>query len=85
MTKPASRVTLAPWRHVLARAERKGPARTRRAKSFAGARVLLLAISVLLVAIGLAGPALAQSRSANVVEMEAIISPITERYLELAQ
>ena len=84
MTKPASRVTLAPWRHGLARAERKGPARTRRAASFAGARVLWLAISVLLVAIGLAGPALAQSRSANVVEMEAIISPITERYLERA-
>ena len=37
-----------------------------------------------MVVIGLGAPALAQSRAANVVEMEAIITPITERYLERA-
>ena len=36
------------------------------------------------MAIGLGAPALAQSRAANVVDMEAIITPITERYLERA-
>ena len=46
--------------------------------------MLLLATSLLLIAIGLAAPLLAQSRAANIVEMDAIIGPITERYLELA-
>ena len=45
---------------------------------------MLLATSLLLIAIGLAAPLLAQSRAANIVEMDAIIGPITERYLELA-
>ncbi len=43
-----------------------------------------LALSALLLFAGLAAPALAQSREADVVRIDAIISPITERYLERA-
>ena len=48
------------------------------------AHAVWLAASVLFLLVGLGAPALAQSRGADVVEMEAIISPITERYLARA-
>ena len=51
---------------------------------FAWPRVVWLAGSVLLLATGLAGAALAQAREAHVVEVDGIISPITERYITRA-
>ncbi len=53
---------------------------------FAWLRVTWLAMSVLAVAAGMAGAALAQvqPREAHVVEVDAIISPITERYITRA-
>ena len=82
--KTASAAT--PWRrrHATSRAERDGTIRLNRPSFHIWARVVLLATSLLLIAIGLAAPLLAQSRAANIVEMDAIIGPITERYLELA-
>ena len=43
-----------------------------------------LAVSLVLLVVGLGAPALAQARQADVVRIDAIISPITERYLERA-
>ncbi len=74
ITQPAAR--LLRGRHARGRAYRL----TLRA----GARALLPVVSALLMLIGLGAPILAQARSANIVEMEAIISPITERYLARA-
>ncbi len=54
------------------------------ASPLALAHAAWLAVSVLFLLVGLGAPALAQSRGADVVEMEAIISPITERYLARA-
>ncbi len=50
----------------------------------AWARVTWLAMCGLLVMAGLAGTALAQSREAHVVEVDGIISPITDRYITRA-
>ena len=52
----------------------------------AWARLAWLAVSVLLIAAGLAGTALgqAQYREAHVVEVDGIISPITDRYIARA-
>ena len=48
-------------------------------------RVVWLAVCVLLLAAGFAGAALGQARGeAHVVEIDGIISPITERYVERA-
>lgn len=47
-------------------------------------RVVWLTVSVAMLAVGIGAPALAQARSANVVEMDGIISPIAERYLTRA-
>ena len=82
--KTASAATLWRRRHATSRAERDGTIRLNRPSFHIWARVVLLATSMLLIAIGLAAPLLAQSRAANIVEMDAIIGPITERYLELA-
>ncbi len=84
MIKAASGFNLMRGRHALPRVRRHGASRARLLSSFLWARALLLATSALLVVIGLGAPALAQSRAANVVDMEAIITPITERYLERA-
>ena len=82
--KTSSAATLWRRRHATSRAERDGTIRLNRPSFHIWARVLLLATSLLLIAIGLAAPLLAQSRVANIVEMDAIIGPITERYIELA-
>ena len=62
-------------------------ARSRPRPTFlAWARVAWLAVSALLVATGIAGTALAQvqPREAHVVEVDGIISPITDRYITRA-
>ena len=60
-------------------------ARSRPRPTFlAWARLVWLGISVLLVALGIAGTALAQTREAHVVEVDGIISPITDRYITRA-
>ena len=56
----------------------------RRPTLLAWARVAWLAVSALLLLAGFAGTALAQSREAHVVEVDGIISPITERYVTRA-
>lgn len=64
---------------------RLSTARSRpRTALLAWARVAWLAMSALLMVAGLAGTALAQSREAHVVEVDGIISPITERYITRA-
>ena len=82
--KAASGLNLIRGRRFIARPGHKGAGRTRRPLFRDWARALFLAMSALLVAMGLGVPALAQSRAANVVEMQGIISPITERYAERA-
>ena len=56
----------------------------KRPTPLAWARVTWLAASVFLMMVGIAGPALAQVRETHVVEVDGIISPITDRYITRA-
>ena len=51
---------------------------------FTWLRIAWLAVNGLLIFVGIAGTALSQAREAHVVEVDGIISPITDRYITRA-